>query len=231
MLLKECCYRIPKKKGRSKGSKNKPKGTISDNKSGNNQSSSSSSSSSDSPPQHSNFGKVVTQPIGNAITPYPDVRRFESNRHSVIVDPLGKGQDFLLNDVIKRRTIDTFFDVVSFGTDIFTKEHLEKMVFEHLSRPEDFDNEQDSYLRSNSLQSGARAFWYSIQAVCDQRMGSKAAELSYREARKNLGQAFDSLDNGYVKAAYAFLASYLAGEGDDFTSNFFLKSLEVSDFI
>ncbi|KAG2378665.1 hypothetical protein C9374_007813, partial [Naegleria lovaniensis] len=138
----------------------------------------------------------------------------------------------LLDGVVKRRTLDMFFDKMhGIGCGILSKEKVEKLALEYLANPEDdasspYDNVN---YKTHSMKNGVRCLLYSMQALCEQQMGFReTSQLAYREARKSLGSAFDDLDNFYIKVSYSLLSSYLAGEGDDATAKFYLNALNYA---
>lgn len=136
----------------------------------------------------------------------------------------------LLDGVVKRRTLDMFFDKMNgAGCSILSKEKVEKLALEYLAHPEDESPYDNVNYKTQSMRNGVRCLLYSMQALYEQQMGFReTSQLAYREARKSLGFSFDELDNFYIKVSYSLLASYLAGEGDDAIAKFYLNALKYA---
>ncbi|KAL9646072.1 hypothetical protein ABK040_007951 [Willaertia magna] len=193
---KECIYRTPKKKGRTKGSKNKPK-AVNDNSSIN--------------------GGEKRNAKNSRSEPYP-TQLCKSSNHTTNnnmnhnLNPNIQMNEILISDLIKRRTVDLYFDLISVGRPVIKKTEIEKYLYS---------------TTTESLDNSMKALLYSIQAITDQRLGQlDTSEISYKEAKRALGGLFDSLSNIKVRATYGLLALYTAGEGDDITTHFYLHALK-----
>ncbi|KAL9651361.1 hypothetical protein ABK040_001312 [Willaertia magna] len=230
---KICSYRTPKKKGRTKGSKNKPLYEIELTMSPPPTSSSSSGSSGNNittNTQQKTAKKKKKQNKKNKATePYPvpivftnnniSNNNVNNNEENNIIDlnlttlqtPAIRQNQHFVNTFIKTRTVDAYFDIVSLGRTIFKKEEMRHIIFE------DFSN----------LDPRLKAVLFSIQAVTDQRMGqTQTAEICFKEAKQYLRTEFDAMNDFFVRASYGLLGLYAAGEGDDLHGNFFLHSLK-----
>ncbi|KAL9647808.1 hypothetical protein ABK040_001334 [Willaertia magna] len=227
---KTCAYRTPKKKGRTKGSKNAalyeveltfgdpPLNTTSIGNSSN--STNNVTNTIDSSNKNNITIEKQQQPVINRkkkkknkhlVEPYPPVEQ-DLIEQDLIHNPPVQQNEQLLSNYIKTRTVDAYFDIVVLGGNpIVNREEMQRIVFE------DF----------NSLDTRIKALLFSVQAVTDQRIGqAKAAEICFKEAKHYIAKQFDSINDFFVRATYGLLGLYAAGDGYDITNNFYLNSLK-----
>ncbi|EFC36321.1 predicted protein [Naegleria gruberi] len=247
----ECIYECPKKKGRKKGSRNQKTlatTTTTDNQQANRTTTKSrkqKTNAATSPPEATNSSSASSSSSNNVVgvqqqDDYTDLLNLINNyspssnqsTHQLIrriYQPYVRMQQHFLNDSIRKRTVDIFFEVVGMGYDIISRPKLEQLAFDYMN-----DNiEEDGIFAKNvgfqvsATRHSAKAMLFAMQAMGEQRMGNlDLAHKAYMESRHQLTQSFDNIDNTYVKIAYGLLSCYLAGEGDDVTAHYYLNNLQ-----
>ena len=91
--------------------------------------------------------------------------------------------------------------------------------------------ELESYLflaNSNAQPGGdVMAMLYAVQAVCEQRIGSKQfSKTCFNQARNLMLPYFDDYKNIYIGATYLYLANYLTSDGEYKSSTFYSNILQ-----
>ncbi|EFC48021.1 predicted protein [Naegleria gruberi] len=226
-----CTYQEPKKKGRTKGSKNHVTSTEGNSK--NQQSNSgentpsplnrddNSNENSSSPPS------VVVENIpqcqsssqnSNVKTPYgTNLVNISNNLVNNVMNPITSVENMLSQTPSFLRTmrmnlIDAYYEIVSLGYPLIERSELERYMFS-----QDQLNDRKEIL----------AFVLSIQGLCQQRFGySDLATDSIEKSALVLKDCFDGYSDFYTAATYSNFAYYFLGEGDTKKSRFYNHFVE-----
>ncbi|KAL9645468.1 hypothetical protein ABK040_002664 [Willaertia magna] len=115
----------------------------------------------------------------------------------------------LNNGLLKRMTIDMYFDIISAGHPYLPKQELES-------------------LETNEKHLGNLSFMFSLQALCYQRFGFfKQANDSFQKAKQLLSSAsFDEWNQFNIACTYCNLSLYCGAEGNEEGAKFYSNAVD-----
>nr|CAG4716256.1 unnamed protein product [Naegleria fowleri] len=182
----------------------------------------------------SNVGGRVSTPYSSTTTTLTTPNQYHKSTtctNILTVDrisPIESRIEHQINYVYStRQTMDLYYDILSMGFPLIDRSTFEKVL---------------EYQTTNSVQNMMndfrydficdlekdQALFYTVQAVCFQRLGChEFASFHFNNGKQLIGKYFDDVDSTSIILAMRFMAEYLLGAGDKRKARSLLNTVKV----
>lgn len=139
------------------------------------------------------------------------------------IDPTGTRMS---EEYIKKLCFDVYKEIVGDTLPINQKAKMDKLMSHSLSSNNVVTGAVKKKKFMHEIDVPDLALLYSLQSVCFQRIAQHdLSKQLYQRSRQTVSTVFDNITDFNVVCAYAFLSSYLVGEGDFLGAKFYLNSV------
>ncbi|KAF0980943.1 hypothetical protein FDP41_012731 [Naegleria fowleri] len=132
----------------------------------------------------------------------------------------------LSEEYIKKLCFDVYKEIVGDCLPAAQKTKMDKLMNHSLSGNNIVTGAVKKKKLMNEIDVPDLALLYALQSVCFQRIGQHdLSKQLYQRSRQTVSTVFDNITDFNVVCSYAYLSSYLVGEGDFLGAKFYLNSV------
>ena len=132
----------------------------------------------------------------------------------------------LSEEYIKKLCFDVYKEIVGDSLPVNQRSKMDKLMSHSLSNSSVVTGAVKKKKFMHEIDVPDLALLYALQSVCFQRIGQHdLSKQLYQRSRQTVSTVFDNITDFNVVCSYAYLSSYLVGEGDFLGAKFYLNSV------
>ncbi|KAL9651538.1 hypothetical protein ABK040_001484 [Willaertia magna] len=150
----------------------------------------------------------------------------DDSRSVAAVSTINQSSMRLSEEYVKGLCLEVYRDIIGSVLPLHQKQKMDKLMNQSLSNTNIISGTVKKKKMMNDIETPDLALLYALQSVCFQRIGQHdLSKQLYQRSRQTVSTVFDNITNFNVVCSYAYLSSYLVGEGDFLGAKFYLNSV------